>query len=62
MPGILFSAVVILPSISVILLLKTLVFNKPLTSGIFSFKPPTSLSCLVFKTNFIVSIVSTFVF
>ena len=54
--GILSSAVFIFPSISVILLLKVLVCNNPLTSGIFNFKLPTLVSHSVFKTYFIVSI------
>ena len=58
----LFSAVVILPPISAILLLKVLVCKNPVTLGIFQFMSPTSLSYLVFKTYFVVSVPYNFVF
>ena len=60
--GILPSAVVILPSISVIFELKVLVCNNPLIPGIFNFSSPTSLSYLVLETNFVVSVPPTFSF
>ena len=58
----------ILPSVSVTLALKSVSLTKPLTSGIFlsillilSQKSDPSFSYLVFKTKFVVSILSTFV-
>ena len=59
----------ILPSISVTLALKSVFLTKSLTSGIFlsillilSSKSDPSFSYLIFKTKFVVSILSTFVF
>ena len=59
----------ILPSISVTLVLKSAFLTKPLTSRIFlsillilSSKSDPSFSYLVFKTKFVESILSTFVF